>query len=338
LSSAGEFALIARFFQPLAAESPAALGLEDDAAVIDPPAGRQLVVTTDTIVEGVHFFGDDPPDSLGVKLLAVNLSDLAAMGAVPASYVLSVALPSAWPLPRIEQWLDSFTRGLGQSQQAYGVGLVGGDTVATPGPLTLTATLLGWVEPGGAMRRGGAKVDDLVFVSGTIGDAALGLMLRRGEPLPVDAAARAALIDRYQRPRPRLELGRAIAGLAHAAADISDGLIADLGHVAAASRVAAVIDAGLVPLSAAAAAVLDARPELLPVLLSGGDDYELVFTAPVALRPQIERAAAGAAAPVTCIGRISAVEPGGPGPRAEVHWHGQPLPLHTAAGYNHFRG
>jgi len=268
-----EFERIARFFAPLAA--PGALGLRDDVALIDGPTGQQYVLKTDAIVEDVHFLADDPPGQVAQKLLRVNLSDLAGKGAVPIGYLLVTALPAA----RDEAWLEAFAAGLAADQATYGIGLLGGDSTATTGPTTLSVTALGRVAAGRAVLRSGAHPGDLVYVSGTLGDAALGLQALRGELPGIAADARAFLADRYRLPQPRLALGQRLVGIAHAMMDISDGLVADLGHIADASAVGAVIEAARLPLSPAARTVIAADPMRLAAALGGGDDYELLFTA-----------------------------------------------------------
>ncbi|HYZ32288.1 MAG TPA: thiamine-phosphate kinase, partial [Crenalkalicoccus sp.] len=245
-----EFALIARHFRPLA--GPAALDLGDDAALLDAPSGRQIVMTVDTMVAGVHFLLDDPPETIGRKLLRVNLSDLAAMGAAPLGYLMTTALPRGTP----EAWLAAFAAGLAEDQRGFGIQLLGGDTVATPGPVTLSLTALGTVAPGAALRRKGAVPGDTLWVSGTIGDGALGLRALRGEV----ADPEGALARRYRLPEPRLGLGAGLAGLAHAAMDVSDGLLQDLGHLCRAGGCAAELEAASVPLSPSAAAALAADP------------------------------------------------------------------------------
>lgn len=294
----GEFALIARHFRRLA--GPGALDLSDDAALLDPPAGRQLVLAADAMVEGVHFLPDDPPETIGRKLLRVNLSDLAAMGAAPLGYLMTTALPRDLPA----DWLGRFVDGLALDQAEFGLAVLGGDTVSTPGPLSLSLTILGTVAPGGALRRSGARPGDDVWVSGTIGDGALGLRVLQGR-LPADAAGH--LAGRYRLPQPRLALGQALAGLARAAMDVSDGLVQDLGHLCRAAGCGVVLRAGDVPLSAAARALVTADPALLPLCLSGGDDYELLFAASPDAGDAIEAGAARAGIPVTRIGRF---EPG----------------------------
>ncbi len=293
----GEFARIARYLAPLAAGYPGAFGLLDDAAVLAPSDGAELVITTDTIVAGIHYIGDEAPGLIAGKLLRVNLSDLAAMGAAPRAYTLNMALPPAID----DAWVAAFAAGLAADQDRYGIVLIGGDSVATPGPVTLTVTGFGEVPAGGALRRDGAKPGDVIFVSGTIGDGALGLLAAR-DALTVAGAE--ALIDRFRSPRPRLALGRELRGLVHAATDISDGLAADLNHIAAASRVAARIDSGAVPLSTAARTALDSDPNLIETILTGGDDYELVFTAPRSTAKRLTKLAAEIDVAITAIGEI----------------------------------
>jgi thiamine-monophosphate kinase len=272
----GEFELIHRYFAPLAAGFSGAVGLQDDAATYQPPAGHDLVLTADALVEGRHYLASDPADRIARKMLRVNLSDLAAKGAHAVGYLMTIALG-----PDIDEaWIATFAAGLGADQKEFGVTLMGGDTVATPGPTTLSVTALGIVPHGKALRRGGAQLGDKVFVSGTIGDGALGLKVLRGSLFDLDKAQRDTLSDRYQLPRPRMELGASLVGTAHAAMDVSDGLVADAGHIAAASRCGVVIHADRVPLSAAAQEALAGDLNLLEAVLSGGDDYELLFTAP----------------------------------------------------------
>jgi thiamine-monophosphate kinase len=300
----GEFELIARYFAPLAAAAPGAFGLGNDAAILDPEPGNSMVVTTDAMVEGVHFLADDTADLVARKLLRVNLSDLAAMGARPAGYVLTLALP-----PRLDEpWIAAFAEGLRADQDAFGIVLLGGDTVRTPGALTMTLTALGQMPMGTALTRTGAQAGDLVYVSGTIGDGALGLMALRGELSGIGEADRVALVERYHLPRPRLALGQALAArrLATAALDVSDGLVADLGHIATGSGLAARIEAVAVPLSAAARSALDRNQGLREAILTGGDDYELLFTAPPAQAPVIAALAGSLDLPLTRIGVLAA--------------------------------
>jgi thiamine-monophosphate kinase len=319
-----EFERIARFFAPLAA--PGALGLVDDVALIDGPAGEQYVLTTDAIIEGIDYFPNDPPRQVAQKLLRVNLSDLAAKGARPFGYLLTTALPRSCD----EAWLQEFTAGLAADQARYGLGLLGGDSSATPGPTTLSLTAIGRIAKDKAVLRRGARPGDLVFVSGTIGDAALGLAVLKGELAALDADDRDFLIDRYRLPQPRVALGQALVGLAHAMIDISDGLVADLGHLCSASRVRAVIRAGDIPQSAAARKALAAREIGLAAILGGGDDYELLFTAAPDMAYRIGEAMHEAGIAVTAIGKMEA----GEGVRV-LDDEGNAIPVeHT--GYSHF--
>lgn len=319
----GEFGRIARFFVPLAAGAPGALGLTDDAALIDCPPGERLVVTVDAMVEGIHFLSSDPPDLVARKLVRVNLSDLAAMAAVPVGYFLTTALPKN----RGDDWLAGFAAGLAQDQTEFGITLLGGDSVSTPGPVCLTLTAFGRIATGAEVRRGGARPGDLVFVSGTIGDGALGLEAAQGKLDGVlDPADVVFLADRYRLPRPRVGLGPILSGLASAMMDVSDGLVGDLAHICDVSGVAGVIEAARVPLSAAAARL----PGRLETVLTGGDDYELLFTAAPERQAAIEAAAAIAGVPVSLIGRI---EPG-QGVRVSAA-DGRDMAL-TGVGWRHF--
>jgi thiamine-monophosphate kinase len=319
-----EFARIARFFAPLAGVG--ALGLRDDVALIDGPPGTQYVLKTDAIVEGVHYLPDDPPMQVAQKLLRVNLSDLAAKGAAPLGYLLTTALPPSHD----EAWLEQFSKGLAADQAAYGIFLLGGDTVMTPGPATLSVAAIGTVAAGRAVLRSGARAGDIVHVSGTIGDAALGVLAAKGQELGIGAAEKAFLVDRFRLPQPRLNLGARLAGLASAMMDISDGLAADFGHLCAASGLGGVIEAARVPLSPAAQAALARDPARLATVLGGGDDYELLFTAPAEAAEKIRALSAGLGLPITAIGRV---EPG-EGVRL-LDAAGRAITV-EAAGYRHF--
>lgn len=322
----GEFGLIGEIFAPLARGDRGALGLLDDAALVAVGQGCELVVTTDMVVAGIHFLPDDPPDLIARKALRVNLSDLAAMGADPRAYVMAAAFPPA--LDRA--WFDAFAVGLATDQETFGVTLVGGDTVGTEGPLTITITAFGEVPAGTAVTRGGARAGDDIYVSGTIGDATIGLAVERGG-LAVSAPAAAALRERYRLPRPRLALGRALRGTASAMIDVSDGLIADLGHIAEVSGLGAVVRAHEVPLSDAAAEAVGDEPALLADALTGGDDYELLFTAAPAAAEAVAAAAQAADLPVSRIGEMTAA-----GTRvAALDRDGRPLPLERQ-GFSHF--
>lgn len=288
-----EFETIARLFVPLTRGEPGALGLGDDAAILTPRPGRDLVLTKDAIVAGVHFFPDDPADAIGAKLMRVNLSDLAAKGALPRAFLLAAALPPGLGAA----WLRDFAAGIGRDLEDFGGALVGGDTVSTSGPAVFSLTAIGEVPSGTMIRRAGARAGDLVCVSGTIGDAAL-YVAHRLEGAPI--AGLDQLEDRYRLPRPRLGLGAALRGIAHAGCDVSDGLVADLGHICEQSGLGAVIEAARVPLSPAARASLAANPTLIETVLTGGDDYELVFALPAGTDVD----SLGGDVPVTVIGRF----------------------------------
>jgi len=315
-----EFGLIRQAFAPLTGAAAPAFGLGDDAAVLRPPEGRDLVTTNDMMVAGRHFFEGDAPDLLARKLLRVNLSDLAAMGAEPIGYLLGLAFAGDLD----PAWARRFAQGMGTDQRAFACRLLGGDTVGGAGRLTLSLTALGSVPQEAALLRSGARAGDDVYVSGTLGDAALALRGLRGE-LEADAA----LIERYYLPTPRLALGVELRGLASACIDVSDGLVADLGHICARSGVGAELDGPAVPLSPPAQALIARQPELWPACLTGGDDYELVFTAPERARAEIAAAAEGAGAAVSRIGRLAAQD--GVTVRDGA---GKPIALETR-GYRH---
>jgi thiamine-monophosphate kinase len=301
-----EFTRIARYFAPLAAAFPGAHELTDDAAEFGLAPGERAVVTTDALVAGVHFVGDEPPGLIARKALRVNLSDLAAKGARPLGYTLAAVLPAAVD----DAWLEAFAAGLAADQAEFGVPLIGGDTVATPGPLTLSITALGALR-GAMVRRAGARPGDRVYVSGTLGDAALGLLALRGRLPGLDAARRAFLVERYQLPLPRLALGQGLAGRVSAGLDVSDGLVADLGHLAACSGVVAWIEQDRLPLSDAGAAAVAADPAATQAVLTGGDDYELLFTASQENHDIVLQLASAAGTPVTPIGEILAADGAG---------------------------
>jgi thiamine-monophosphate kinase len=319
-----EFGRIRRFFAPLA--GPGGLGLADDAALIGCAEGERLVVTADAIVEDVHYLAKDPPDLVAKKLLRVNLSDLAAMAAQPMHYLLTTALPA----DRGEAWLAEFARGLAEDQEHFGVDLVGGDSVMTRGPPVLSLTAIGSVAAGREVRRSGARPGDAVWVSGTIGDAALGLGVLQGRHPGLAAEHRAALVARFRLPEPRTRLGPELAAVAHAMIDVSDGLLADLGHICETSKVAASVELTSLPLSAAAAAAVAAKPMLRPLLAAGGDDYELLFTAAPDMAAPIAGLSHRLALPITRIGRIEA----GSGVRL-VGADGQAVSVETT-GFRHF--
>ena len=271
-----EFSRIANVFAPLAKGYPGAFGLSDDAAVMQLSAGYELVVTTDTLIAGVHFLTDDEPGSIAAKLLRVNLSDLAAMGARPIGYTLNIALPSAIG----DQWLEAFAAGLASDQTEFSVTLIGGDSVTTSGPIALTLTAFGDVVCGAALRRSGAKAEDIIYVSGTIGDGAIGLAVAAGGLESLSARDRDYLRQRYMRPEPRVALGQKLCDVAHAAIDVSDGFVADLGHIAECSNVSIEVDAEKIPLSDAVRAALDQKVASIESVLTGGDDYELAVSVP----------------------------------------------------------
>jgi thiamine-monophosphate kinase len=275
MPDADEFSEIARLFRPLTGGAAGAFDLLDDAAVVPQRPGHDLVITKDAMVEGVHFLVGEAPDLIARKLLRVNLSDLAAKAAEPFGCFLAVAWPPHFgPAER-----EAFARGLGEDLAAYGVGLLGGDTVSTPGPFTASLTALGWVPEGRMVRRAGAGFGDVLAVSGTIGDGALGLAAVRGEIADADGW----LAGRLRLPTPRLDLCEALREQAHAAADVSDGLIADAGHIAEASGFGLSLDLDEMPLSPVAAAWLDEQPDRASALLrlaTGGDDYEVVAAFP----------------------------------------------------------
>jgi thiamine-monophosphate kinase len=316
----GEFEFIARRLRPLATAS-GALDLTDDAALLDPAPGQQLVLTKDAMVAGVHFLPEDPPGQIAQKLVRVNLSDLAAMGATPLGYLLALARSR----DLADAWLAAFCAGLAADNAAFGIALLGGDTVATSGPLTLSLTAIGEVPKGAALLRSGAKPDDDVWVSGTLGDAALGLRVLQGE-IETTAEARKYLIERYRLPQPRLALGQALRGTANATIDVSDGLVADLGHILEVSGVGAGLHADALPLSAAARHLPGSRE----AALSGGDDYELLFTAPPERRDATVALSRRLGLPLTRIGEIH--------PEPDLHVldaAGHELPF-SKAGWQHF--
>jgi thiamine-monophosphate kinase len=297
----GEDSLIARYFKPLATD-PGAFNLVDDAAILK-AVGEDIVVTTDAIVEGVHFLSDDPPDAIARKALRVNLSDLAAKGTTPAGFVLTLALRNA-----DDAWLTSFARGLGKDAGLFGCPLLGGDTVSTPGPLMVSITAFGRVPSGKMVHRGGAKPGDRVVVTGTIGDAALGLDILKEGPVAAvladDAAAKEMLIGRYRVPQPRNALASAVREHASAAMDVSDGLAGDLAKLCKASGMSAVIDAPSIPLSAPAGRLLARGAVGIGTIVSGGDDYEILCAIPENRFEAFAESAGIAGVAVTSIGTV----------------------------------
>ena len=312
---AGEFDLIARIRARVATRADVVLGIGDDAALLAPPPGRQLVVTADTLNEGVHFPRGTSPADVGWKALAVNLSDLASMGAELTWCTLSLSLPQSDPA-----WIEGFLDGFLDLAGQHGIALVGGDT--TRGPLSIAVTAMGLVEPGRALRRDGARVGDEVWVTGTLGDAAGGLALLDREPVP-------ALRARLDRPTPRVAAGRALAGIATACVDVSDGLLADLGHVCARSHVAAHLDVDALPASAALREAFG-EADRIALQASGGDDYELCFTAPADAGADIGAVSAQFGLRITRIGRIVAGEGVHPVDAKSQPWSS------PRRGYDHF--
>jgi thiamine-monophosphate kinase len=303
-TESGEDQLIARYFKPIA-RHPGALGLTDDAALLTPPKGHALVITADAIVGGVHFFTDDPPDAIAKKALRVNLSDLAAKGARPAGFVLTLALPKGCG----GDWLKAFARGLGRDTKQYDCPLLGGDTVYTPGPLTISITAFGTVPEGAMVKRSGARGGDHVIVTGTIGDAALGLKLRKEQAAArrwkLDTAMQRHLLARYLVPEPRNALAEALRRHASSAMDVSDGLVGDLGKLCRASGVGARIQVVRVPLSKAALAAVAKEQKLIETVLTGGDDFEVAATVSPRKLDAFRAAASRARVNVTEIGRIT---------------------------------
>ncbi len=329
-----EFSLIDRFFARRASALPhpqgAALGIGDDCALLAPPAGEMLAISTDMLVEGRHFFPDVDPKALGHKALAVNLSDLAAMGAKPQAFTLAFSLPKA-----DADWLSAFSDGLFELAGRHGCELVGGDT--TSGPLNLCITVFGSVPPQAALRRDAAQPGDDIWVSGTLGDARASLGVQRGE-WSADASDAATFRRAMEWPEPRVALGLALRGIARAALDISDGLAGDLMHILERSQVNASVDADALPRSDALRRLpADVQRRCT---IAGGDDYELCFTAPSTLREAVVAAGQQARVPVTRIGTITAPDPAGAVSTAApmIAWHdasGAPLTL-TLQGFDHF--
>src|SRR5215470_6664349 len=327
--ASAEDRLIATYFRPLATH-PAAFGLADDAAAIAPPPGCDLVLKTDGVIGGVHFFPDDPADAVARKALRINLSDLAAKGATPLGFLLSIGLPAGLP----PEWLKSFARGLREDAAHYRCPLLGGDTDRSPGAITVYIAALGTVPHGTMVRRKGARPGDLVVATGTIGDAALGLVLRRNAAAAgrwkLDAAMRDHLLSRYLLPQPRTAIAQALRRHASAAIDVSDGVAGDLAKLCRTSGVGAEVAIGNVPLSPAARQAVAAEPPLIETILTGGDDFEVIATvAPGRLEAFVQEAAA-AGVPITRIGEITS----GPG----AHFRdadGRALPLRRPS-YSHF--
>jgi len=298
----GEFAIIEEIFAPLSVSAPGAFGLKDDAASCALAAGHEMIVTADALVEGVHFLRDDLPALIARKALRVNLSDLAAKGARPEGYLLTISIA-----PWVDKdWLKAFAEGLAVDQNEFTISLIGGDTTATPGPLTLSVTALGSVPRGGMLRRAGASEDDLVFVTGTIGDAGAGLAILQGEGDDLPETHRDFLVRRYLLPEPRLVFGGLLKGIATSSLDVSDGLVADLGHIAEVSGVGITIEASRIPLSPALVKFRGVDSGAVIQAVTAGDDYEIAFTAPASLRQPIEEAALEVGLSISEIGRVGA--------------------------------
>lgn len=318
----GEFEFIKKYLAPLTAGDTAALGLKDDAAVLSCPSGREWVITTDALSCGTHFFPTDDPGLVAGKVLRVNLSDLAAMGAAPKYYLLTGFSAQ----DTTEAWLKKFVSGLKKTQSAFGLVLIGGDTVRHHGPLAFSITMIGEVKKGKALLRSGARPDDDVYVSGTIGNAALGLKILQGALKPKSKY----LVSRYHTPEPRIALGKALSGAATSCIDISDGLMADAAHIAQTSGVRMEIKKQSIPLSSVAQEFVKADAYLFVDIIAGGDDYELLFTAPPSKAAFLRRLSEQLNLPLTKIGRVTSG-------KGIVLLDGslQPIPL-PKMGYTHF--
>jgi thiamine-monophosphate kinase len=327
-----EFEWVARYFAPLARGFAGAYDLLDDVAVISPGPGRELVVKSDVIVAGIDFPPDEPATLVARKALRVNLSDLAAKGAAARAYLVDLILPQTVD----EGWIASFAEGLARDQAQYGIHLIGGDLSSTSGPITVAVTAFGEVPLGKVIRRGGAQAGDSIFVTGTIGDAALGLEFLGPPPSALDRASVEFLTDRYRLPQPRVILGPQLIGIATASLDISDGLIADLRHLCSVSRLSARIAADRVPLSPAARLAIGADPRRLAVALTGGDDYEILFTASPAATSRIRELSEALRTVVTPIGHMTAPDSADGRPDVAV-LDASGRRLHFAAeGWTHF--
>ncbi len=324
-----EFSFIERHLAPLAAKEKGALDLKDDAAVIAPKKGNEFVITKDAITEGVHFFSGDTPENIARKLLGVNLSDMAAMGAKPRCYLIAGVLTKAIK----ELWLKRFNQTLAEIQKQYGITMIGGDTSVQEKILTFSLTMIGEVRKGKFLRRKGAKPGDIIFVSGTIGDSALGLQILKNKINKVSAENKKFLVSRYHVPSPRVKLGQELIGVANAAIDISDGLIADLGHICECSGVSADVFLSQIPLSKAGKDLIKKNPSFYKYVLSGGDDYELCFTAPERSISKILRLAKKLRTPITPIGVVKKTTAGD---RVRILDNYRKVIPQQAAGYNHF--
>ncbi|MCR9056615.1 thiamine-phosphate kinase [Roseibium album] len=326
----GEFELIRTYFAPLA-KDPGSLGLTDDAAVLSPRPGYDLVLTKDVLASGVHFFAHDAPEAIAAKALRVNLSDLAAKGARPRGYLLGLALPSDWTA----NWLGRFCSGLTADQSAYNVQLLGGDTIRSGSGLQISITAIGEAEAGKTVRRSGANAGDLVFVSGTIGDAAAGLKARLDHSFcgnaSLDGAEERHILDRYLLPRPRTALSGLLTRYATAAMDVSDGLFADCSHMARASGVGFEIEMSSVPISSALQRMKKTVPDVFAQCLNGGDDYEILASVPSAVASEFAEKAAESGCPVTAIGVVTSSAG-----KVKLIENGRPMKLESGSGFRHF--
>ena len=319
--------LIARFFAPIA--GPGALGLKDDAACLTPPPGRDLILTKDALVAGVHFFADDPPAAIARKALRVNLSDLAAKGADPLGFLLALALPIGFET----SWIEAFARGLGEDAARWGIPLLGGDTVKTPGPAMVSVTALGTAPTGRMVPRTGVRAGDLIFASGTIGDSALGLQARLSPQrfAALSPGARDHLLARYLDPEPRLALAPVLRHHASAGMDVSDGLVGDVTKMLKASGVSAVIRLCDAPLSQAAREAIAMEPALFETAMTGGDDYELLVAASPHEAKVLQEDARAAGVPLTLIGEAVA----GAGPPRFIGADGAQM-IFARGSFSHF--
>ena len=324
--------MIALWLAPLA--GPAGLGLRDDAALIDVPNGFQLVTTVDALVAGVHFFADDPPASIARKVLGVNLSDLAAKGSTPFGFLLSMALPKGWP----QQDLRTFIEALGVMARAFDCPLIGGDTTATSGPLTFSLTAFGLVPTGHMVRRTTAQTGDLIAVTGSIGDGALGLLVKSDPDAPwvqkLSSPARSFLRDRYLHPQPRISFAPSLRRYAHAAMDVSDGLVGDLAKLLRASAQTGQMDVEKVPLSPAVEQAIMSEPSLLETALTGGDDYELLLTFAPAHLDELQQAAKMCGLDLTVIGSVDRMRDA-PSAPLKLFRRGQAMTF-SHGSYQHF--
>lgn len=321
----GEFELIGRYLAPLA-NNGTSLGLKDDAAVFAPPNGHELVITKDALAEDVHFFSDDPPHLIAQKALRVNLSDLAAKGAEPVGYLLALCLPENWS----EQWMHSFCDGLASDQKKYGISLFGGDTIKSPDGLVISVTAIGSAPLGKAVQRNGAVAGDIFYVTGTLGDSALGLQIRKSSHPEWDETHRTFLEGRYLLPEPRTGLSEVLSEFASAAMDVSDGVFADIRHLCEASGIGAQIRIADLPLSDAAQHVIGSDPSFKGTVFLGGDDYELLLAVPPALKEKFEQAARQKGVSVTPIGTATNETD-----IAILDEDGKPISF-SARGYAHF--